>query len=388
MKIAFVTTYDAEDISSWSGTPYFMAKAFIDEGVQVEYIGNLGPPERRSHISAIKEKIYNRLLKKRFGEYYDDYDPAALKHYANQVKKRLENSEADVVFSPGALPVAYLDIDKPVVVWTDATFAVMHNYYDGFKNFSFASVRDCHRYERNVLKRVSLAVFSSTWAAESAVKNYGAPGEIVKVVPYGANIPNDRSVIDILGFNKLKSRNVCRLLFVGREWIRKGGPEALAIAKELNDLNITTELTIVGSTPPESSAFPSYVKVLGFVDKSKQEGKDLIDRVYRESHFFVLPTMADCTPIVFCEANSYGLPVITTKTGGIPSIIRDDVNGKMFELSLNPKKCAGYIADIFTDYERYEKLSIKSFDLYLKELNWKVSAAKIIRYLEEILIKQ
>lgn len=383
MKIAFVTTYNARDINSWSGTPYFMSKSFMDAGVEVEFIGDLQSLPKASFSSRLKENFYHRLFKGKLGKYIPDYDPEYLKYYSTQIQQKLKNSDADIVFSPGAIPIAYLSTNKPVVMWSDATFAVMHNYYDGYSDFCYSTIRNCNLYEKNVIKRLSLAIFSSKWAAQSAVKHYGAKEELTKVIPYGANIQLDKSIKDIIDINAGKSRRTCRLLFIGRDWVRKGGPVAVEIAGELNNLNIKTELTVVGCNPPGS--LPDFVKILGFVDKSKKEGGELIDKLYRESHFFVLPTIADCTPIVFSEANSYGLPVITTNTGGIPSIIQDDINGKKFEVNENVKRCAEYIGNIFRDFEKYEEFSIRAFAEYNKELNWKVSIDKAIKYLEEIL---
>jgi glycosyltransferase involved in cell wall biosynthesis len=385
MKIAFVTTYNANDINSWSGTPYFMAKSLIDAGVDVEFIGELESLPRASFSSRIKEAFYHRLLKGKLGKFILDYEPEYLKYYALQVQRRLKNSNADIVFSPGAIALAYLSTNKPVVMWSDATFAVMHNYYDGYADFSYSSIRSCHLYEKNVIKRLSLAIFSSEWAAQSAIKCYGAKESKTKVIPYGANILSNKTIKDIIEINSKKSRKICKLLFIGRDWIRKGGPVAVKIAQEMNNQGIKTELVVVGCNPAESSSLPVFVKILGFVDKSKNEGANLIDNLYRESHFFVLPTIADCTPIVFSESNSYGVPVITTNTGGIPSIIKDDINGKMFDVNFDVKKCAGYIGNIFSDFEKYEEFSINAFAQYNKELNWKVSIARIIKYLEEIL---
>jgi glycosyltransferase involved in cell wall biosynthesis len=382
MKIAFVTTYDATDINSWSGTPYYMSKSFIDYGVEVEFIGNLKSPSRL--IPRIKEIVFNRLFKGKFGEFISFYEPSNLKCFAAQVEKKLQVSNADIVFSPGALPIAYLKTNKPIVMWSDATFAVMHNY-SGFTNLCSSTIRSCHMYERNVIKRLSLAIFSSEWAAKSAIEYYRANENIVKVIPYGANIAFDRTIKEIIEINKLKSRSICKLLFVGKYWERKGGNAAVNIACELNNLNIKTELTILGCMPPNSSLLPNFIKIIGFVDKSKKEGNDLFERLYKENHFFVLPSIADCTPIVFSEANSYGLPVITTNTGGIPSIIKDDVNGKMFDVKLDAVECAKYIGQIFTDFDKYEEFSIKAFEEYITVLNWKVSIAKIFLYLQQLL---
>ncbi|HZY26250.1 MAG TPA: hypothetical protein VFE71_10510, partial [Bacteroidales bacterium] len=125
MKIAFVTTYNARDINSWSGTPYFMSRSFIDAGVEVEFIGELESLPKASLSSKLKEAFYDRLFKGKKGKFVMDYEPEYLKYYASQVQKRLENSDSDIVFSPGAIPIAYLSTNKPIVMWSDATFAVM-----------------------------------------------------------------------------------------------------------------------------------------------------------------------------------------------------------------------------------------------------------------------
>jgi glycosyltransferase involved in cell wall biosynthesis len=67
------------------------------------------------------------------------------------------------------------------------------------------------------------------------------------------------------------------------------------------------------------------VKFLGYISKSTQEGSEQIDRLLSDAHFLMLPTRADCTPYVIPEANSFGLPCITTNVGGIPTMVKDHV---------------------------------------------------------------
>ena len=40
-----------------------------------------------------------------------------------------------------------------------------------------------------------------------------------------------------------------RLLFIGMDWQRKGGPVALAVTRELNRMNIPAGLTVIGCNP-------------------------------------------------------------------------------------------------------------------------------------------
>jgi glycosyltransferase involved in cell wall biosynthesis len=387
MKIAFVTEYDAQDINSWSGTSYYMSKALLDAGIEIDFIGDLKSLPGTFFIFRLRNLIYNKLFKKRFGVYESFYEPKNLKHLARQVQERIKNSDIDIVFSPGAIPIAYLETKKPIALWTDATFAVMNNYYACFTGLNKRTVRNAHLYEKNVFKRIRLAIFSSDWAANSSIKDYGADPDKVKVIPYGANIECKRTLSDIIGINRKKSRTICKLLFIGQDWVRKGGETAVKIAVELNNRDIKTELTIAGCIPPETLTLPDYIHVLGFVDKSKKEGEDLINNLYSESHFFVLPTIAECTPIVFSEANSYGLPVITTSTGGISSIISNDINGRMFGTEIDIQSCVSYLGDIFRDSVRYNEFSLSSFSEYLTRLNWNISIEKCVTYMNNVLKK-
>lgn len=381
MKVIFVTTYDAGDVRNWSGIPYYLGKAFMDAGIEVHFIGNLKSLPDNFQFR-IRNLVYNQLLKGKFGKYERFYEPKNLRFIASQVRKRIEKIEDGIIFSPGTIPVAYLNTDKIIAVWSDATFAVMENYYEEYKHLSKRTIRNCNLYERNALKRVSLAVYSSEWAAKSSVKDYKIAATKVKVIPYGPNIRSKRTVNDIKKINLEKSKTVCKLLFIGQSWERKGGEAALRVTKYLNEQNIKTELTIVGCIPPETIALPDYVHVFGFINKYEKEGENLINQLYSENHFFILPTIAECTPVVFSEANSFGLPVITTNTGGISSIIKNDVNGKMFNIEIDVSLCARYIAGIFKNYEQYESYSLTSFNEYLTRLNWEISIKKFISHLQ------
>jgi glycosyltransferase involved in cell wall biosynthesis len=387
MKIAFVTIDNAEDINSWSGTFYYLAKSLIKAGIDIEYISGLKSLPESSFSFRLKKFIYGRLFKGKLGSYECFYEPANLKYMASQVEKKLKNSNADLIFSPGAIPIAFLNSAKPIVLWSDATFAVMKDYYECFTGLSRKTIRDSHFYEQNVMERVSLAIFSSEWAATSAVKDYGCNQNNVKVIPYGANIECNRIASDIAKLNTGKSREICKLLFIGQEWKRKGGQTAVDIAAELNKNGVPTELTVVGCTPPDTVSLPEFVHVLGFISKSTSEGEKLINRLYSESHFFILPTIAECTPIVFSEANSFGLPVITTNTGGIGSIITNDVNGRMFGEQIDVAECSAYIGGIFKNFDQYEEYSLSSFNEYLIRLNWNTSIEKCVSYLNDLFKK-
>jgi glycosyltransferase involved in cell wall biosynthesis len=87
---------------------------------------------------------------------------------------------------------------------------------------------------------------------------------------------------------------------------------------------------------------------------------------------------------VFAEANSFGLPVITTEVGGIPTVIRNGVNGMMFPLEAPPEDYSRWIAELFFDRIRNAALVRNSFEEYQKRLNWRVAGDTVMRYLETL----
>jgi len=308
-----------------------------------------------------------------------------LRDYARQVRRKLLKSDADVIFSPISLPIAYLDCDRPMVFWRDATFAGLKDFYPDWSNLSKRTIRAGHEQEQAVLDKCRLAIFSSDWAVQTAIENYKVPESKLKVVPFGANIECDRTLEDIKRIVASRPRDRCILLFLGRYWYRKGADVAVAVAGQLNRSGLKTRLRIVGCEPPQGEQLPDFVELVRFISKSARQGKERIGRLLAESHFLILPSRADCTPIVLPEANSFGVPCLTTRIGGIPSVIKPDVNGKLFAVDADVGEYRDYVCRLFSNFAEYEQLALSSFHEYETRLNWSVSARKVKQLLTDIL---
>ena len=378
MNLLYATTYDASDIRNWSGTGLHIAQSLRTQGVHVEFAG----PMDEQHRLPLKVKQLAYCL---FGKrYFRERSPLVLKGYAKQIFPKLRSSSIDVVFSPGTLPIAYLDCKQPIAFWTDATFAGMIDFYPDFTNLAGAAVREGNAAEKSALDRCKLAIYSSEWAAKSAIEFYGADPCKVRVVSFGANLESEQTLPQIQQTIASKKQKPCRLLFMGVDWIRKGGPMALAVARALNERGVSTELKIVGCTPPPEESLPSYVTTLGFISKSSDEGRAKLGSLLREAHFLIVPSIAECTPIVFCEANAAGVPCLTTDVGGIPSVIRNDINGRTFTLGATPDEYCDYISSLMERHVDYERLALSSFNEYRTRLNWKTAGTTIAKLLSEI----
>ena len=384
MRIAYVTNFDSTTLraqNSWAGLGYYIAQAIKEQSIPIDYIG----PLRDRLVLQVLGKLKGRYHKY-FGKNYIQYiEPLILKDYARQISKKLNESKADVVFSAGSDSIAYLECDRPIVFWADATFANLIDFYPAYSNLCKESLQNAHLIQKLSLDKSRLAIYSSEWAAQTAIDYYHADPEKVKVVPFGANVESNKNIDEIKALIASRPTDKCKLLFLGADWFRKGGEVALEVAKYLNKLGLNTELTLVGCQPVNQETMPDFVKSLGFISKSNYEGKMKIERLIADSHFLILPSIADCTPIVFCEANSLGVPCISRRVGGIPTIIKDDVNGKLFDLDSDPAEYCKYIFNLFTNYTQYKELALSAFNEYESRLNWRVAGQRIKDLLVEIL---
>jgi len=382
MKTAYVSTHDASNILAWSGLVHHIAKALELQGFRLEYVDAL--EEKYGWLTWKKIRVYRYLARVglRPHVHLQDREPSLLRSYAVQVSERLSSTSVDLVFSPETPPICKVECKQPIAFWTDATFAGMVGFYPRFRNLSSESIRHGNAMEQEALSRCRLAIYSSKWAARSAVENYNvAPGKI-HVVPFGANIPCDRSFDDIKTIVGARAMDRCNLLFIGVEWQRKGGDVAVQIAEALNEQGLPTELAVVGCDPP--GRVPDCVTAYGFVSKASPQGIETIGRLLAESHFLILPSRAECLAVVIAEAGSFGLPSVASDTGGIPTALRDGANGRTFSTDGDMLEYCSFISHMMSHPAEYRELALSSFNEYRTRLNWRVAGERVRALIHEI----
>jgi len=380
IRLGFLSSKNYLDKNAFSGIVYYMHKA-LQKQVNLQII-NLGKPWQPNCNHGMLSKLSNKLRKSRELE----LNLRGSKYFANRhrfaslVEEQLKQTPCDLIFAPVAsLEVACLQSKTPLIYLSDATPNILWQFYQYDLN---QQEIDClSQIESDVITRANSLIYSSNWAANSAIFDYGASPDKVHIIPFGANLDSIPSKIDLA---QARQDTKCNLLFLGKSWTRKGGDIAYQALISLLSLGIEAELTIVGCTPPDYVKH-SNLKVIPYLDKNNpQQGKQL-EKIFLQSHFLLFPTRADCSPIVICEANAFGLPVITSDVGGISSIIHDGINGYMFPLSASGEDYAKCIAEIFSDSVRYKQLSESAREEYDHRLNWNSWANSFYRVVEKAL---
>lgn len=382
MNIAYVTGDDPHSLKSWSGLSFHIAESLKPHGAKIQYLGPL-----KSEVSptmGLRRRFW-RLFGKALLE---DREPSIVRGRGRQVAEKLRGLNPDVILATHTELLAELETNLPIAYWSDSNFGCMLGEYPYFQSLNPCVIRRGHDYERRALQRADLVFYACDWARDAAINLYGVDPEKVKVIPFGANIQCDRSVPDVDRLIAARPKDRCNLLFLGKVWARKGGDTAVAVAEELNRSGLPTTLTLIGSQPPEGKALPAFVRKTGFINKSDPAGLKQFNDLIAESHFLILPSRAEAFGIVFCEAASFGVPSLATRAGGIPTAVRDGLNGQTFPLDTPPSGYAAFIRQCFADYASYEALARSAFREYETRLNWGVSGATAMKHLQAMLEKR
>ena len=114
-----------------------------------------------------------------------------------------------------------------------------------------------------------------------------------------------------------------RVLFVGGDFVRKGGDDLLAAWRSA-ELYRSARLILVTGWPVDVSAVPG-VQVIRHVESYSAEWSDL----WRAADIFVMPTRDEAFGTVFQEAAAAGLARIGTRLNAIPETIADGRSGML-----------------------------------------------------------
>jgi glycosyltransferase involved in cell wall biosynthesis len=370
MHVAYVTEYDARDARQWSGLGRSIARTLELAGCELTYVTVRPTPLAARMHARLRTKFRRRRLAER--------EPQLARLRARQITEAVGDS-ADVIFSPGTLSIALLETSTPVVFWTDATFGGMVDFHPGFTNLDARSLRNGFELESSALRRATAAIYSSEWAAKTAVDRHGATPEKLHVMPFGANVddlPGDHEVRSLI---HARPNDRLRLLFVAADFTRKRGDVAVETARLLNARRIVTELTVVGRAPGD---LPGFVRSVGYVDK-RIDG-DRFKRHLGESHFLILPTTADCSPVVISEASAFGVPSFSANVGGVASHLRDGVNGHLLDAGAGPPE---YADSIEAALASYDALAGSALEEYHARLSWARSAKSLRSLLDRVVAR-
>ena len=154
-----------------------------------------------------------------------------------------------------------------------------------------------------------------------------------------------------------------RLLFVGKDFFRKGGEFLLRLFTE--HLSDTCRLTIVSSDAGlDGRELPTGVE--RFTHISLEQLRD----IYRASHIFVFPTQQDFMPQVLAEALAFGLPCMANDVGAVKDLVRDGETGFLFSRDSSIDQWAERLSRLISNPVELAQMSVRARGFAEKELNF------------------
>ena len=378
-KVAYITTSDPNDKHSWSGTNHYIWKNLQSQFSQIDV---LGPAEPKFTVFICKViHAFSLMLGKRF-----DYRHSTMyaKACANLFAKKLEGKNYDLIISPaGVAYVAYLKTKTPKVLVLDRTIAGTINYHTIFTKLWKFSEQQSINTDKVAMHNCELTIFSSQWAADIAIKEYKLPKEKTLVVPFGANMDVLPSADFVFRNKSSLSEKKCNLLLIGVYWENKGVDIAVNAVKELVMLGVDAKLTVCGCEAPVGFK-NERVTIIPFLNKNTAEGLKKLEELFLSHTFFILPTRFDCTPIVYCEASAYALPILSSNTGGVAGHITEGKNGFLIGYNDSGKGYASKIAEVLNEKGCYEMLIKTTRDEYDQHLNWKSWTESFVKAISKL----
>ena len=378
MKVVYATDINASNIHSWSGLGWYYRKMLEDANCEVTTIDkrNMPPP--------LYYRLKNRVLKKVQSKLYSPHFSVGVsKHYARCIEEKV--APGSVILSPNTNVLAYLNKDFKKVLFADATFNSLLHLYPKYSEYTAECIKAGEIIDQQAVSNADVLIYTSQWAANSAIKHYGADPLKIAILPFGANLDQLPTTDEVEKSIETRAQNNhINLLFLGVDWVRKGGEYALKVAARLNSLGFVTTLHIVGAVNLPPNLNEPFIVNHGFISKATPEGQQQIGQLLAASHFLLLPTLADCTPVACSEANAFGVPCITSNVGGLPSVIENNCNGHTFSHHHFVEHSVRYIANLMRVKADYKALCYSSYHRYATEMNWKSVGRKIVGLMESL----
>jgi glycosyltransferase involved in cell wall biosynthesis len=201
----------------------------------------------------------------------------------------------------------------------------------------------------------------------------------IYIVPNGIDVENYKDTT----ISPTRKTGIKNILFVGNLYSIKGVQYLISAMKKIHDEMSDVRLILVGDGEERKRLeelskqlnMQSYVQFVGKVPHEK------VKIFMHQADIFVLPSLSEGLPIVILEAMACGLPIVASRVGGIPDLIKNGVHGYLVKAKM-PDEIAEKILILLKDDQLRTEIARTNLEL-IKEYSWTI----IIFKLENIYLK-
>jgi glycosyltransferase involved in cell wall biosynthesis len=376
VKIALISHGDANSPRHFSGIPWHVLQELRRQGHIVEpfYAEPANWAKRLAHVKNLFSLKFSRQ------PHNPEADTWILRTRSMGINQKIRQFAPDAVLCVG-LPEAAVSLSStfPLYVWMDAFYPGLRRFYAYFRDYySEQDARVLQGIEDGVLQRARKIWLSSEWALAESRADFPKAAARMTSQSFGANLQNPPTATETKQTISTRNLTAPTLLFLANEWERKGGDIAVETVRRVRVQGCPARLVMVGlKTKPASVPEEPWLEWVGPLDKGRPDEARRLQTYFAESAFLLLPSRADCTPIVCHEAGAHGLPVLATDVGGLPSTVTSGESGQLWPCAKFADEAPGWIISILADRPRYETFAQAARQRYEAIGNWAVNVRAV-----------
>ena len=207
--------------------------------------------------------------------------------------------------------------DIPGFIYTDYTAALADRHKAPERApFTDDEYHEWIAIERRAYGRAKHIFVRSKLARRSLVDDYAVRPDKITVVGGGVNFPNLPEVPQRHG-------EVRHILFIGKDFYRKGGDVLLLAFARLREQIPDVRLTMVTNFPDSAAMLP----LEGVTIRPPTWDRAVITQYFTQADIFVLPSRLETWGDVLLEAMAFGLPCVSVEDEATGEIVIADKTG-------------------------------------------------------------
>ena len=288
---------------------------------------------------------------------------------SKKIKKLCLHKEYKFSFQTQSLFNGKID-NIPNYIYTDHTTKTNLLYPDLDAKQYMRSKCFIEKSETRAYQDATMIFTFGSLVSHSLITQYKIPKEKVLIVHAGSNVKYNASANP--NPQKYFSK---KILFVGVEWERKGGPILLEVFKRVLEKHPDASLTVVGCTPVIK--LPNC-EIIGKIPVEK------VFNYYNSASVFCLPTMREPFGIVFVEAMNYHLPIIANNIGSIPDLVLNGYNGYLIDNNVIDYSNA--ICKLFDNPSLCREMGENGYSYAQTKFQWEIVGALLKKSIDQSLL--
>jgi glycosyltransferase involved in cell wall biosynthesis len=169
-------------------------------------------------------------------------------------------------------------------------------------------------------------------------KLFVVPGVVEDTKTFSVEANRPSNMLNVLYFSYLsRSKGVFVAFEAAAIFLKNNRNAAIILAGPLENDQVAVALEKL------QEQYPGQVRYLGYIEDANARAA-----IFRGADIFIFPTLRDVFGLVLLHAMAEGKPIVASREGTIPEIIKEGETGFLFEKG-NAAQCAGAVERLLSD---------------------------------------